>query len=160
MQNLVYRLHRDIRIRKTITMAKPGPIIVVEDDLDDQAILNDILTELEVPNKLKWFIRSTEAFLYLKTTEEQPFIIFSDVNLPGQNGIEFKRQIDTDHELRQKSIPFVFFSTSVNKNAVNEAYTKMTVQGFFKKSDNYEQIKRTIKLILDYWYLCKHPNAG
>lgn len=139
-------------------MAKPGPIVVLEDDLDDQSILEDILKELDVPNKSVWFTNGSDAFHYLKTTEEEPFIIFSDVNLPGQNGIEFKRQIDNDKELRKKSIPFVFFSTSVNKNAVNEAYTKMTVQGFFKKSDKYEEIKRTVKLILDYWYLCKHPN--
>jgi CheY-like chemotaxis protein len=141
-------------------MAKPGPIVVLEDDLDDQGILEDILKELGVSNKSVWFTNGPDAFHYLKTTEEQPFIIFSDVNLPGQNGIEFKRQIDNDKELRKKSIPFVFFSTSVNKNAVNEAYTKMTVQGFFKKSDKYEEIKRTVKLILDYWFLCKHPNIA
>jgi CheY-like chemotaxis protein len=141
-------------------MAKAGPVIVVEDDLDDQAILDDILKELKVPNKLIWFTRSSDAFKYLKTTAEQPFIIFSDVNLPGQNGIEFKRQIDNDPELRQKSIPFIFFSTSVNKTAVTEAFTQMTVQGFFKKSDKYEEIKRIVRLVLDYWYLCKHPNSG
>jgi CheY-like chemotaxis protein len=145
---------------KTVFMSKnTSPIIVVEDDPDDQAILSDILNELEIPNKLIWFTNGPDAFHYLKATPEQPFIIFSDVNLPGQSGIEFKRSIDNDKELRKKSIPFVFFSTSVNKNAVNEAYTKMTVQGFFQKSDKYGEIKKTIKLIMDYWYLCKHPNS-
>lgn len=140
-------------------MAKRGPIIVIEDDPDDKHILEDILKELDIPNKLIWFTNGPDAFHYLKTTEEQPFVILSDVNLPGQNGIEFKKQVDNDKELRQKSIPFVFFSTSASKNTVTEAYTKMTVQGFFQKNSKYEEIKGTIKLIMDYWYLCKHPNT-
>ena len=138
---------------------KSGPIIVLEDDVDDKEILEDILRQIEVPNKLIWFNNSDDAWHYLKTTADQPFIIFSDVNLPGQNGIEFKRRIDSDKELRRKSIPFVFYSTAADQQSVNEAYTKMTVQGFFKKATSHEEIKRDIKLILDYWKICQHPNT-
>jgi len=81
---------------------------MVEDDADDEAIFTEILEELEIPNKIICFHNSSDAFDYLKKTTEQPFIIFSDVNLPGENGIEFKRRIDADKQLRQKSIPFVF----------------------------------------------------
>lgn len=140
-------------------MSKPGPVITIEDDPDDMVILEDILKELNIPNKLIWFTKSTEAFHYLKTTQEQPFLIFCDVNLPQQIGIEFKRQIDNDPELRKKSIPFVFFSTLIDQRAINEAYTKMTVQGFFQKSSNYTKLKETIRIIFDYWFLCKHPNV-
>ena len=140
-------------------MAKSGPIIVLEDDADDEGILEDILKELNIENRLVWFTRSDDAFQYLKTTFDQPFIIFSDVNLPGLNGIEFKRRIDNDEELRKKSIPFVFYSTSVDQQAVNAAYTKMTVQGFFQKGKSYVEIKKDIRLILDYWRVCEHPNS-
>jgi len=140
-------------------MARNGPIIIVEDDADDEAVFTDILKELHVPNKVIWFGNSRDAFNYLKTTHEKPFMIFSDVNLPGENGIEFKRRIDHDKQFREKSIPFVFYSTSVDKQAVNEAYTKMTVQGFFKKGNSYDEIKNHIRLIFDYWQICKHPNC-
>jgi response regulator RpfG family c-di-GMP phosphodiesterase len=139
---------------------KEGPIILVEDDLDDQEIFRDIVKELKVPNELIIFDNCPKAFRYLKDTPDQPFIIFCDVNLPGQNGIEFKKQIDEDKELRRKSIPFVFYSTSINQETVNEAYTKMTVQGFFQKKENYQEIKSNINLILDYWKTCKHPNTA
>ena len=33
-------------------MAKRGPIIIVEDDADDEAIFTDILKELDIRNKL------------------------------------------------------------------------------------------------------------
>jgi CheY-like chemotaxis protein len=140
-------------------MAKSGPIILVDDDHDDVDIMIEVLKELEVTNKLINFTSGPEAFTYLKASEEQPFIIFCDVNLPGETGIEFKYRIDHDPQLRQKSIPFVFYSTSANQLAVNEAYTKMTVQGFFKKGNNYTEIKKIVSLVLDYWTLCKHPNT-
>jgi len=138
---------------------KSGPIIVVEDDTDDKEVLEGILKDLHVPNKLIWFTMSDEAFNYLKKTADQPFIIISDVNLPVENGVEFKRRVDNDAQLRQKSIPFVFYSTSVERDTVKEAYSEMTVQGFFKKGNSYDDIKKDIKLILDYWKVCRHPNS-
>jgi response regulator RpfG family c-di-GMP phosphodiesterase len=139
-------------------MANRGPVIIVEDDADDEAIFNEILRELNISNNIKWFGNSDDAIHYLKTTTDQPFIIFSDVNLPGDNGIEFKRQIDKDKRLRKKSIPFVFYSTAVDRRIVDEVYTQMTVQGFFKKGNSYKEIRNNIKLIFDYWQICKHPN--
>ena len=148
---------RVIQIRTQ--MAKSGPIVILEDDEDDQDILEEIFMKLNVKNKLVWFTTTDDAFKFLQTTSEQPFIIFSDVNLPRQNGIEFKRRIDSDKELRKKSIPFIFYSTSVDQQQVNEAYTHMTVQGFFQKGISYEEIKTDIKVILDYWQACRHPNS-
>jgi CheY-like chemotaxis protein len=140
-------------------MAKSGPIVIIEDDTDDKDLFMEILKELEVRNEVTWFTKCEDAFEYLKTTKDQPFLIFSDVNLPKQNGIEFKRQLDSDETLRKKSIPFIFYSTSVAQKIVNEAYTQMTVQGFFQKANSYDEIKNNIRLIIDYWTACRHPNA-
>ena len=136
-----------------------GPIIAVDNDIDDQEIFEDILESLEIPNKLISFEDCNDALGYLKTTVEQPFLIFCDVNLPGLSGLEFKRQIDEDPQLWKKSIPFIFYSTSVNQKTVNDAYTQMTVQGFFQKKNSIAEIKNAIKLIIDYWKECKHPNT-
>jgi response regulator RpfG family c-di-GMP phosphodiesterase len=81
------------------------------------------------------------------------------VNLPKQNGIEFKRQIDEDPQLRAKSIPFVFLSTSIDRKAVNVAYKELTVQGFFQKPNSFNELTAVIKLLMDYWKLCRHPNS-
>jgi CheY-like chemotaxis protein len=138
---------------------KSGPIIVIDDDDDDRTIFESVLDELVVDNKRLWFTSCKDAFDYLLKTDEQPFVIFCDVNIPGVAGIEFKRQIDKDPSLRKKSIPFIFYSTSVDQATVNEAYTQMTVQGFFQKKDRYDEVKKDIKLILDYWHECRHPNT-
>ena len=141
-------------------MSKLGPIVIVEDDLDDQEMIQEAMEEVGIKNDLVFFDRSLKAFEFLKSTTQQPFLILSDVNLPAQNGIEFKRQIDEDRQLREKSIPFVFYSTAVDKNSVNTAYQELTVQGFFKKKNKYEELKKDLKLIVDYWTTCKHPNSG
>ena len=138
---------------------KTGPIILIEDDPDDKDVFQDILNELGVANQVIWFQNCDDAFSYLKATSEQPFIIFCDVNLPGLSGIECKHQIDDDKALRRKSIPFIFHSTAIDQKTVDEAYTKMTVQGFFQKKSSYPELKETIKLIVAYWEECKHPNT-
>ena len=138
---------------------KSGPIIVIDNDVDDQEVFEDVLKSLGVSNELVLLDNCNDALNYLKTTADQPFVIFCDVNMPGLSGIEFKRRIDDDQQLRRKSIPFVFYSTSVDQKTVNEAYTQMTVQGFFQKKNSIEAIKNGIRLILDYWRECKHPNT-
>ena len=140
-------------------MPKGGPIVIIEDDMDDQESLKEAIKDAQVFNQLIFFDNGPDAFEYLKTTTQQPFLILSDVNLPKQNGIEFKAQIDADPELRNKSIPFIFYTTYVSQYAVKEAYKNLTVQGFFQKNDTYQEFKDVIKLILDYWKVCKHPNS-
>jgi hypothetical protein len=74
------------------------------------------------------------------------------------NGLEFKIIIDNDDELRQKSIPFVFFSTAATNHIINQAYSKTSLQGFFQKSSSLEECKESLSAIVKYWSLSKHPN--
>src|SRR5689334_1701176 len=100
-------------------MQQSGPIIIIEDDKDDQEILQEILVEIGIQNKLLFFDRYSNAFRHFKMTAEHPFLILSDVNLPEQDGVEFKRQNDEVPQLRENSIPFVFLSTSADKKSVD-----------------------------------------
>lgn len=139
-------------------MSKTGPIIIVEDDIDDRAFLQSVFNKLNIINEIIWFEDTNQAYSFLLTTTRPIFVIFSDINLPGKNGLEFKRAIDNNLKLRKKSIPFVFYSTIANQKDVNEAYTEMTVQGFFKKGQDTAETEKIIKTIFDYWTLCRHPN--
>lgn len=140
-------------------MDKSGPIIIIEDDSDDQELMETVIREIGITNKVIFWGNGEEGLNYLRTLEEHPFLILSDIHMPLMDGIELKRQIDEDPQLRSINIPFVFFTSSANKRAVNIAYTKMTVQGFFEKPSHYEEIKSLIKQIIDYWMTCKHPHT-
>lgn len=134
-----------------------GPIIIVEDDLEDREILEEIFKELHVKNELKFFNEGGDVLRYLRFTKEKPFIILTDVNMPGLNGIELREEIIKDEQLRRKSIPFVFLSTSDGNQIINRVYD-LQVQGYFQKQTSFPEIKKQIQLIMEYWGTCKHPN--
>jgi CheY-like chemotaxis protein len=140
-------------------MARLGPIVVIEDDADDQEILKEVFNSIGVPNELKFFSTCDEAYIYLETTNDKPFIIFSDINLPGMSGAELKKKINGNTQLRRKSIPYVFLTTTSEHNAVLDAYESLS-QGFFTKPDNFDALKKIIEMILDYWKLARHPNPA
>lgn len=138
-------------------MNKGGPIIIIEDDKDDQDILTDVFKDIECKNQIIFFSDGEQALEYLTTTEIEPFIIFSDINMPKLGGMELREKIHQNEDLRLKSIPYLFFSTSAEQKHVVDAYSK-SIQGFFVKPVNYKDIKATIRTIVSYWEACVSPN--
>jgi CheY-like chemotaxis protein len=138
-------------------MTKSGPILIVEDDLDDQEILGEIFKKLDYKNEIVFFSDGEEAYEFLSQPSVTPFLILSDINMPRISGMELREKIQADEALRAKSIPFIFFTTTANKNFVFQAYYN-SVQGFFQKPNSLEDLERVIKLIIDYWGECISPN--
>ena len=137
-------------------MSKQGPILIIEDDRDDRYLLQEVFDSLNIKNELKFFENGNHALEYLKTTNDKPFIILSDVNLPGMNGPDLKRSINENDRLRRKSIPFVFLTTTADPKAVEQAYD-LLVQGYFQKANKIADLKNMVKMIIDYWMNCKSP---
>lgn len=138
-------------------MNKSGPIIIIEDDLDDQDTLTDIFNELNYSNKLIFFSDSVEALKYLTETDIEPFLVLSDINMPKLSGMELREKVHNNEDLRLKSIPYLFFSTSAEQRNVIDAYSR-SIQGFFVKPSNYEKLKEVIVKIVEYWQECESPN--
>lgn len=138
-------------------MNKGGPIIIIEDDLEDQEILTEVFADLDYKNEIIFFTEGEKALEYLTATAVEPFIIFSDINMPKLNGLELREKIHENEDLRLKSIPYLFFSTSAEQQHVVDAYSK-SVQGFFIKPVSYNAVKETIKTIVTYWEACVSPN--
>lgn len=138
-------------------MNKGGPIIIIEDDLDDQEMLSEVFRDLNYKNEIIYFVDGEAALTYLTDSDVEPFIIFSDINMPRLSGMELREKIHQNEDLRLKSIPYLFFSTSAEQRHVVNAYSK-SVQGFFVKPTNYKEIKDTISAIVTYWSKCVSPN--
>src|SRR5688572_548563 len=98
--------------------SKGGPLIIVEDDIDDQDIIKEVFESLGLSNTLLLFSDGYDALRYLKTTTDQPFLILCDINLPKLNGLELRELINADPWLRRKSVPFIFFSTNASRDAI------------------------------------------
>ena len=138
-------------------MNKTGPVVIIEDDIDDQQILETIFQKLNYENEVVFFADGEKALAYIAREDVMPFLILSDINMPRLNGMELKMKIHTDAELQKKCIPYLFFTTSASKKAVMDAYS-MSAQVFFIKETAMEDISLTIRAIMEYWRRCYSPS--
>ncbi len=72
-------------------------------------------------------------------------------------GIELKKMIHDDEELRMRGVPFIFLSTSAASGEVMKAYS-YGVQGYFIKPDRIEKLKEVLQAMVAYWSESQHPN--
>lgn len=138
-------------------MRKAGPLILVEDDSDDQELIITTLKNLGLINQVVLCKDGTEALDYLYQTNEMPFLILSDINMPKMDGITFKKAIDSCEILSQKCIPFIFISTS-SADAMAKKACDLSIQGLFEKGHSYAQLVDTLRIILTYWNQTSHLN--
>jgi CheY-like chemotaxis protein len=142
---------------KARVVNKNGPVIVIEDDSDDQQFLTEIFTKLNYPNKVLFFSDGEEALRFINDSGDSPFLILSDINMPKLSGFELREKLKTDEKLNIKCIPYLFFSTAADQKSVIEAYS-LSVQGFFVKQASATELEKTIFSIMEYWRRCAAPN--
>ena len=143
--------------KKEIVINKEGPVIIIEDDLEDQEILTEIFDNLNYRNEIIFFSDGGEALAYLDASKEAPFLILSDINMPKLNGFALREKLKNDKRLTNKCIPYLFFSTACDQKSVIEAYSQ-SVQGFFIKPNSMSELENTIRVIMEYWRRCAAPN--
>jgi CheY-like chemotaxis protein len=133
-----------------------GHILIVDDDDDDKQLLEDAWKDLKYPNKLIFFKNGFDVLNYLQTNEQVPFLILCDVNIPKMDGFELKEKIWNDGKTRYKSIPFVFWSSMLSNAQIQRAYD-LGVNGFFLKDSNFNDLKKSLVDIVNYWAKSKVP---
>src|SRR5205085_6786581 len=138
-------------------MSHKLPIVIIDDGPDDRELLGEIAIDLRRDHELRYFVDGVDALKYLETTDEQPFIILCDVNMPKMNGMELLKEIQRTPYLKQKSIPFIFLSTSGDIRFVTMAY-ELSAQGFFQKPSEIGELKSILRLTFDFWAKCLHPH--
>ena len=138
-------------------MNKKGPIIIIEDDDDDQLLLTQVFKKLTSTNELIFFEDPEEALTYLTSSEVEPFIVLSDINMPKLSGLELREKVHANESLRLKCIPYLFFTTSAEQQHVIDAYSK-SVQGFFVKPNSVDKLEHMMRKIIDYWQECTSPD--
>jgi len=138
-------------------MNKNGPIVVIEDDHDDQYLLELVFKKLGYSNQVLYFFDGQQALDYLQDTNAIPFLILSDINMPKLDGFALRDKIHMDADLQRRCIPYLFFSTAVSQDMVVKAYS-LSAQGFFTKQSSIKELEKTISVIMEYWKRCAAPN--
>ena len=142
---------------KSHKLNKNGPIIIIEDDEDDRTMLTEVLQQSLYTNPVHFFEDGYKALEFLNNNDVIPFIILSEINMPKLDGFALRDKIKMDAKLQLRCIPYLFFSTALNQNAVVKAYS-LSVQGFFQKQSSFQELEKTITVIMEYWRRCAAPN--
>lgn len=137
-------------------MNKNGPILIIEDDIDDQEFLETTYRKLNYTNELVFLNDGEAAIQYLIQMKSIPFLIISDLNMPKINGIELRARVKENDVINIKCVPYILFSTTVGKNFIDDAY-HMGIQGYFKKPIDPNELMATLKNIIEYWKISYSP---
>ena len=131
-------------------MNKNGPIIVIDDDEDDQELMKEIFSRINVRNQVIFFDSGESALEYLNNETSNPFLVLSDIKLPGIDGITLRKKLLETENRYGRHLPFIFLTTGTYRKAVLDSYA-VSVQGFFIKPLQLSELQNLILKIIDYW---------
>lgn len=147
--------------------AAPGhqyAMLVVEDSDEDFAAIQRFVQRSSVSIPVERCENGEQALALLSQTaltdgrgRKPPGLIVLDLNLPGTDGRDVLRQIKQDGTL--KDIPIIVFTTSSNPKDMQDCYD-LGVSRYIVKPIDYEQLKRDIQSLIDYWLaVVKSPES-
>ena len=137
-------------------MNKNGPILVIEDDMDDQNFIQSAYEKLNYTNELIFLDDGEVAIKYLIQMNRIPLLIISDLNMPRINGIELRTRVHQNETIRIKCVPYIIFSTTVTKTFIDDAYS-LGIQGYFKKPTNLNELVAILRNVIEYWKISYAP---
>lgn len=139
-------------------MKKQGPIVIVDDDPDEQYLYRKAFEKLKLDNTIVAFNNGKAALDYLTKAAVEPFVILCDINMPLMTGLEMREEMCRDQRLCKTNTPFIFMSTSARPSDVEKASSLYT-HGFFQKETSFEKHESLIKRIIDYWSGCRYSDG-
>ena len=131
-------------------MNKNGPIIVIDDDPDDQELMKEIFSRINTRNQVVFFGSGEAALDYLNNDNSNPFLVLSDIKLPGMDGVMLRKRLLENENRYGRHIPFIFLTSGTHPKAVMDAYA-VSVQGFFIKPFQLSELQSLICKIIEYW---------
>ncbi len=95
-------------------MPEAKKILMVDDDAEDRMLMQDMFTEIGVPDVACYADSGETALHYLEDLpdDELPAVILLDLNMPRLNGTQVLKILKQNEKL--KDITVIIYSTSVN----------------------------------------------
>ena len=128
-------------------------ILLVDDDREDRAIIDDALKLLGEGNII-WHAENGEQGLSLLETNYNlssiPCLIVLDLNMPRMSGTQTLRIIKSDDRFR--GIPVIIYSTSVNP-LEREATLLLGAHSYITKPVSFNESMQTAKIFLEFCQL-------
>jgi two-component system, response regulator len=142
-------------------MNSPLEIILVEDNLDDAALVIRALKKNNLANKLVHLKDGAEAldFIFGKIADEDvqtkaPKVILLDLKMPKVNGIEVLEKVKSDP--RTKTIPVVILTSSAEDPDIKRCY-ELGANSYIVKPVEFDNFSKAVADLGCYWLLLNHP---
>ncbi len=143
---------RDQPIGRTTT-ARTAPVLLVEDDRDDEALVLRALDSAEVRNPFVVAHDADEAYAFLfgdaaAPPPPLPALILLDLHLPGASGFDVLRRLRADP--RTRLVPVILFTGSDREEDVHEAYV-LGANSFLRKPHDGAKLAELVVGWARYW---------
>jgi two-component system, response regulator len=137
------------------------PILLVEDNRDDEELTLRAFRKSQVPNPVIVARDGVEALDYLfargahadRSAVEMPQLILLDLKLPKVGGLEVLRAIRDDE--RTRFLPVVILTSSVEEQDVAAGY-RLGANSYVRKPVDYAQFVDTVRQLGPYWLIINH----
>jgi CheY-like chemotaxis protein len=137
-------------------MTPERPILLVEDNPDDEALTLRAFNRQRIPNRVIVARDGVEALDYIfgtgthegRNVNELPAFVLLDLKLPRIDGLEVLRRIRAD--ARTRLLPVVVLTTSREAQDIHEAYS-LGANSYIRKPVDFEQFLQAIGLLASYW---------
>lgn len=143
---------------------KPS-ILVAEDDRNDAFMLQRTLKKVGIMNPVHLVEDGEQALSYLRgdgkykdrTRFPFPGVIITDLKMPKVNGFEVLKWLKRHPECGV--IPTIVLSASGLEQDVVRAYQD-GANCYLQKSSSNEEFTRILKLLFDFWNVCRIPKLS
>jgi two-component system, response regulator len=127
------------------------PILLVEDNADDEALTIRALKRNNIHNEVVVARDGAEALAYLSRAEVTlPGLILLDLKLPKVDGLEVLHRIRADE--RTQIIPVVVLTSSRLQDDVLTSYRR-GANGYVRKPVNFADFAEAVRSIGMFWLL-------
>ena len=120
-------------------------ILLCDDDPDEALFLETAFVKAGYQVDLEWFGRCSKLLNHLPARSETPDLIFVDINMPGENGLECLVMIK---ELpAYKNVPVIIYTTSLLYKDIETAF-KNGASLYLAKSSSEAALLEMVKYTL------------
>lgn len=135
-------------------MMKMKPILLVEDNADDEALALRAFRKAGVKNKVVICRDGEEALAYLFSGDAAagpgPAVVLLDLKLPKVNGLEVLKQIRSTEQTRL--LPVVVLTSSKEERDLVESYG-LGANSYVRKPVDFNEFAEAVSKLGVYWLL-------
>ncbi len=139
-----------------------NPILLVEDNPDDQTLILRALKKNNILNEVVLVRDGVEALDYLFSTwahqgldpDLMPQVVLLDIKLPKLDGLEVLKRIRADE--RTKRLPVVILTSSREQQDLMTSYDN-GVNSYIQKPIDFNQFSEAVRKLGLYWILLNIP---